>query len=209
MLRISLSLYEALRAHGEATYPHECCGVLLGQMDDDTRTVTSIEHARNTRTDSAHNRYNIDPKDPNSAHWTRARGRYCWFLPLASRPSGPVVDDGLRRSSLDWLLLRDKRRGKRKDRNYQLLRPDRPRRKRQEIRRRKNRSRLTPSIVVNHPCRDVAPQRLGSARAAARRSKAASLPEHTDTNYACAACRKSAARAQLCRHPQELYPALA
>jgi proteasome lid subunit RPN8/RPN11 len=63
MLRISLSLYEALRAHGEATYPHECCGVLLGQMDDDTRTVTSIEHASNTRTDSAHNRYNIDPKD--------------------------------------------------------------------------------------------------------------------------------------------------
>lgn len=63
MLRISLSLYEALRAHGEETYPHECCGVLLGQMDDDTRTVTSIERARNTRTDSAHNRYNIDPKD--------------------------------------------------------------------------------------------------------------------------------------------------
>ena len=63
MLRISLPLYEALRAHGEETYPHECCGVLLGQMDDDTRTVTSIERARNTRTDSAHNRYNIDPKD--------------------------------------------------------------------------------------------------------------------------------------------------
>ena len=63
MLRISLSLYEALRAHGEETYPHECCGVLLGQMDDDTRTVTSIERAGNTRTDSAHNRYNIDPKD--------------------------------------------------------------------------------------------------------------------------------------------------
>ena len=54
----------ALRHHGEETYPHECCGVLLGQMDDDGgRTVTSIARAGNTRTDSAHNRYNIDPKE--------------------------------------------------------------------------------------------------------------------------------------------------
>lgn len=63
MLKISQSLYQTLRGHGEETYPHECCGVLLGQMDDSTRTVTSTERARNTRTDSAHNRYNIDPKD--------------------------------------------------------------------------------------------------------------------------------------------------
>ena len=27
------------------------------------RTVTSVARAGNTRTDSAHNRYNIDPKD--------------------------------------------------------------------------------------------------------------------------------------------------
>ncbi len=63
MLRISQTLYGALRTHGEETYPHECCGVLLGQVDEDTRTVTSLERAGNTRTDSAHNRYNIDPKD--------------------------------------------------------------------------------------------------------------------------------------------------
>ena len=31
--------------------------------DDGTRTVTSTARAGNTRTDSAHNRYNIDPKD--------------------------------------------------------------------------------------------------------------------------------------------------
>lgn len=63
MLKISKSLYEALRKHGEETYPYECCGVLLGQMDDDGRAVTSTERAGNTRTDSAHNRYHIDPKD--------------------------------------------------------------------------------------------------------------------------------------------------
>ena len=63
MLKITRQLYDSLRQHGEETYPHECCGVLLGQIEDDTRTVTSIARAGNTRTDSAHNRYNIDPKE--------------------------------------------------------------------------------------------------------------------------------------------------
>jgi proteasome lid subunit RPN8/RPN11 len=64
MLKIKSNEYESLRKHGEETYPHECCGVLLGQIEDDgTRTVTSVARAGNTRTDSAHNRYNIDPKD--------------------------------------------------------------------------------------------------------------------------------------------------
>jgi proteasome lid subunit RPN8/RPN11 len=64
MLKIKSNEYGALRRHGEETYPHECCGVLLGQIEDDgTRTVTSVARAGNTRTDSAHNRYNIDPKD--------------------------------------------------------------------------------------------------------------------------------------------------
>src|SRR5216684_3588127 len=54
MLNIRRKDYEALRHHGEETYPHECCGVLLGQMDEDgIRTVTSIARAGNTRTDSA------------------------------------------------------------------------------------------------------------------------------------------------------------
>jgi proteasome lid subunit RPN8/RPN11 len=64
MLKLSQSAYDSLRQHGKETYPHECCGVLLGQMDDDgVRTVTTVARAGNTRTDSAHNRYNIDPKD--------------------------------------------------------------------------------------------------------------------------------------------------
>ncbi len=63
MLKIPRQLYDSLRQHGEETYPHECCGVLLGQIDGDVRTVTAIARAGNTRTDSAHNRYNIDPKE--------------------------------------------------------------------------------------------------------------------------------------------------
>ena len=63
VLKIERKNYEALRQHGEETYPHECCGVLLGQMREDERVVTSIARCGNTRTDSPQNRYHIDPRE--------------------------------------------------------------------------------------------------------------------------------------------------
>jgi len=63
MLKLSRSHYDSLRQHGEETYPYECCGILLGQMDGDVRAVTSVARCGNTRTDSPQNRYNIDPKE--------------------------------------------------------------------------------------------------------------------------------------------------
>jgi len=71
MLRIEYTDYEALRAHGEETYPNECCGVLLGKniLEENASPAASVNHvlqivrAGNTRTDSAHNRYNIAPHE--------------------------------------------------------------------------------------------------------------------------------------------------
>ena len=63
MLKIFKSAYDEIRRHGEQTYPHECCGVLLGRIDGDGRVVTSAAPCGNTRTDSPHNRYDIDPKE--------------------------------------------------------------------------------------------------------------------------------------------------
>ena len=63
MLKISKPEYEAIRRHGEETYPHECCGVLLGQAEDDGRTVTKTIRCENTRSDSPHNRYHIAPQE--------------------------------------------------------------------------------------------------------------------------------------------------
>ena len=70
MLRIEYTDYEALRAHGEETYQNECCGVLLGKNiagESNSATainaVSQIVRAGNTRTDSAHNRYNIAPQE--------------------------------------------------------------------------------------------------------------------------------------------------
>jgi proteasome lid subunit RPN8/RPN11 len=63
MLKVGKTEFEELRRHGEETYPHECCGVLLGQIREDGRVVTSIARCGNTRDDSPHNRYNIDPRE--------------------------------------------------------------------------------------------------------------------------------------------------
>jgi proteasome lid subunit RPN8/RPN11 len=64
MLKIKPTEHASIRRHGEEAYPNECCGAILGRVTDDgTRIVTSTARCGNTRTDSAHNRYNIDPRD--------------------------------------------------------------------------------------------------------------------------------------------------
>jgi proteasome lid subunit RPN8/RPN11 len=61
VLNLPKAVFEAMRAHGEETYPHECCGVLLGKSGSEGWQVESAVRAGNTRTDSAHNRYHIAP----------------------------------------------------------------------------------------------------------------------------------------------------
>jgi proteasome lid subunit RPN8/RPN11 len=61
VLHMSRAVYEAIRAHGEQTYPHECCGVLVGKFTPDGWSLEAAVPAGNTRTDSAHNRYQIAP----------------------------------------------------------------------------------------------------------------------------------------------------
>lgn len=62
-LKLSRDLYNQLRAHGEEIYPHECCGILLGHARSEALEVVDLMRAGNTRTDSAHNRYHIDPRE--------------------------------------------------------------------------------------------------------------------------------------------------
>ncbi len=55
--------YQALRRHGEETYPHECCGVLLGAFRGPDRIVQQVVRCGNTRSDRPQDRYNIDPRE--------------------------------------------------------------------------------------------------------------------------------------------------
>lgn len=52
----------AIRRHGAAAYPRECCGFLLGHIKDGRKTINETRPVANERTDSAHNRYFISPE---------------------------------------------------------------------------------------------------------------------------------------------------
>jgi proteasome lid subunit RPN8/RPN11 len=63
MLHVPRVVYDSLRLHGEETYPHECCGALLGHCREQGWQIVEAARAGNTRTDSAHNRYHIAPAE--------------------------------------------------------------------------------------------------------------------------------------------------
>jgi len=68
-LRIAPDLVEKIRQHGVATYPHECCGALLGRDSSSEaepslpREIMDLFPLVNRRDDSPHNRFSVTPRD--------------------------------------------------------------------------------------------------------------------------------------------------
>lgn len=58
---------DAIRAHGEATYPEEGCGFLLGTVRDGRNHVQALRRVENRRTDNRERRYAIAPDDYRAA----------------------------------------------------------------------------------------------------------------------------------------------
>ncbi len=63
LLKICDGLLRRIRAHGVETYPHECCGALLGRDGDGTREVLELVPLENRRNDSPRNRFEVTPDD--------------------------------------------------------------------------------------------------------------------------------------------------
>lgn len=61
-LRLPGALADEIRRHGEAAYPAECCGALVGRADGAAKDVVRLWPAVNRRTDDPH-RYLIAPDD--------------------------------------------------------------------------------------------------------------------------------------------------
>jgi proteasome lid subunit RPN8/RPN11 len=67
-LWISAHLAEKIRAHGAETYPHECCGALLG-LDSEAMDTNSVREVLglfplvNRRDDSPRNRFSVTAED--------------------------------------------------------------------------------------------------------------------------------------------------
>ncbi len=62
MLKISKADYDLIRWEAQRSYPHECCGILLGNVVDGHRVVTMTLTCENMRTDSPADRYSINPE---------------------------------------------------------------------------------------------------------------------------------------------------
>jgi proteasome lid subunit RPN8/RPN11 len=67
-LKISSELADKIRAHGAQTYPHECCGALLGrdtEVEDRRvyREIHGLHPLVNRRDDSPNNRFSVTSQD--------------------------------------------------------------------------------------------------------------------------------------------------
>ena len=63
-LKISPQLIKEIHSHGEAAYPEEGAGLLLGEVQGDDKQVTWLLSLENSREDAArHNRYLLTPQE--------------------------------------------------------------------------------------------------------------------------------------------------
>ena len=72
-LKIREALLQKIHAHGVETYPHECCGALLGNDGDGSRReIIDLLPLANRRDDSPRNRFELTPDDVRLAEKTAA-----------------------------------------------------------------------------------------------------------------------------------------
>ncbi len=73
LLRLPRAVFQDLRAHGEETWPRECCGALLGKPGPEGWRIEALVRATNARIDFA--RYEIAPAElVGIAQEARSRG---------------------------------------------------------------------------------------------------------------------------------------
>jgi proteasome lid subunit RPN8/RPN11 len=88
-LSVSSDLLVQIHRHGEAAYPDEGAGFMLG-IDGDARQVTQILPLKNAREDEArHNRYLITPEDYLEAELTADRLGLSLIGVFHSHPDSP------------------------------------------------------------------------------------------------------------------------
>ena len=93
MLALSLEQQAEIRAHGERDYPHECCGLLLGQFNaNGLKSVAEIYPISNAREEAAkRNRFLIRPEELIKGEQYAARKNLEVIGFYHSHPDHPAV----------------------------------------------------------------------------------------------------------------------
>ena len=63
MIRIEKDAWAAMVAHARATYPNECCGVMLGRAGGDDKAVVTAIPLENAYPGAQRERYELRPED--------------------------------------------------------------------------------------------------------------------------------------------------
>ena len=58
-----MTVLDEIHGHMEETYPHECCGLIVGAVEGGARVAVAARRCRNLNTERAEDRYELDPKD--------------------------------------------------------------------------------------------------------------------------------------------------
>jgi proteasome lid subunit RPN8/RPN11 len=100
-IRMTAQVAEQIRRHGADTYPHECCGALLGrggagEGKEVQREIVDLLALTNRREDSPRNRFSVAPRDVIEADRT-AHGRGLevvgWYHSHPDHPARPSKYD--------------------------------------------------------------------------------------------------------------------
>jgi len=97
LARLSSEIASKIRAHGAETYPHECCGALLGkELSDDVREITALFPLINRRDDSPRNRFQVtseDVRDAENAARQQGVDVLGWYHSHPDHPAKPSQFD--------------------------------------------------------------------------------------------------------------------
>jgi proteasome lid subunit RPN8/RPN11 len=63
MIKIDKEAWEAMVAHAEAKYPNECCGAMIGHVEDGQKLVCGAEPMENAYAGAQGSRYELRPED--------------------------------------------------------------------------------------------------------------------------------------------------
>jgi proteasome lid subunit RPN8/RPN11 len=63
MIKIDPLAWQAMLDHAHAAFPKECCGIMVGKMDGDQRSVSKAFPCINVYQGDQSDRFQIDPKE--------------------------------------------------------------------------------------------------------------------------------------------------
>ena len=108
-LEIIPTILERIHSHGEAAYPEEGAGLLLGELNQTQRRVIEIVTLANTREESArHNRYLLSSEDYLKGEEQASRLGLEVLGVFHSHPHGPAYPSSIDRAQIvepDWVSV--------------------------------------------------------------------------------------------------------